>query len=95
MMMKKFRSVPLTRPADARHPLPSGEGFVRNGFLFWTQVRQSPNDEAIPLPLCIDGNPRLVIHDFDLAHELDVPEANQFLNPAFLADSFPKEYITS
>lgn len=28
----------------------------------------------------------LVIHDFDLAHELNVPEANQFLNPAFLAE---------
>jgi len=28
----------------------------------------------------------LVIHDFDLAHELNVPEANRFLNPAFLAE---------
>src|SRR5882672_4120954 len=28
----------------------------------------------------------LVIHDFDLAHELSVTEVNQFLNPAFLAE---------
>jgi hydrogenase/urease accessory protein HupE len=28
----------------------------------------------------------LVIHDFDLAHELNVSDANQFLNPAFLSD---------
>jgi hydrogenase/urease accessory protein HupE len=28
----------------------------------------------------------LVIHDFDLAHELNVSEANQFLNPVFLAE---------
>jgi len=28
----------------------------------------------------------LVIHDFDLAHELNIPEANSILNPAFLAE---------
>ena len=28
----------------------------------------------------------LVIHDFDLAHELNVSEANHFLNPVFLAE---------
>jgi hydrogenase/urease accessory protein HupE len=28
----------------------------------------------------------LVIHDFDLAHELDVPDANRLLNPEFLAE---------
>jgi hydrogenase/urease accessory protein HupE len=28
----------------------------------------------------------LVIHDFDLAHKLGVPEAERFLNPSFLAD---------
>jgi hydrogenase/urease accessory protein HupE len=29
----------------------------------------------------------LVIHDFDLAHELSVPEASRFLDPAFLAEN--------
>src|SRR5882672_4973158 len=28
----------------------------------------------------------LVIHDFDLAHDLSVREADRFLNPAFLAE---------
>jgi hydrogenase/urease accessory protein HupE len=28
----------------------------------------------------------LVIHDFDLAHELDIPEADRLLNPSFLAE---------
>jgi hypothetical protein len=86
MMMKKFRSVPLARRE---------RDLSETGFCFGHRSDSLPYNEPIPLPLRIDGNPRLVIHDFDLAQELDVPEANQFLNPAFLADSFPKEYITS
>jgi hypothetical protein len=31
--------VPLTRPADAGHPLPSGEGFSKKHFSSWTAVR--------------------------------------------------------
>jgi hypothetical protein len=31
-------TVPLTRPADAGHPLPSGEGFAQKLFAIWTVV---------------------------------------------------------
>jgi hydrogenase/urease accessory protein HupE len=41
----------------------------------------------LDLQLSADGmEVSLVIHDFDLAHELNVPEADRFLNPAFLAE---------
>ena len=33
---EEMNVVPLTRPADAGHPLPSGEGFVPGIFPIWT-----------------------------------------------------------
>jgi len=57
--MEEIPSVPLTRPAGAGHPLPSGEGFSRMHFPFWTaqpgQEGQLLNCFIRPVCYCPEG----------------------------------------